>query len=494
VAATARASGFDVPIVGTAQSGPVSRDAAALHHDPAQLGFLPRAELQLGGGAIVASIGYQRDFRGTYQLADTLQFDDPIDPGYVDPTKTGRADAVRTTPAGPVGGVLFGVPLVRDRLGLGGGVYVPYAAVLDWPDDGPQKFQIREAFLASTNFALGLGVRLHEKVSIGAGVAYVLTFLELSKVQDFAAVDDFHDALADPPVNQANDFGVDAPSTVRELDVLARPIWIQNAVSHGVTFNAALAVRPTERVDLALVYQHGSRVRARGDFTLDMDDDFFTQDLAAEGLSYPPVVRGDAEVRLRLPMRLTFGAGVEAHRRFRLDGFVSYVFYRRVDAFDIRLASPDLAQPELGVPGESRQVLPRDWNDVVNVELYGRIRPLAAMVLSVMVGYESPASPGATIDAASPDGHRILWGLGLGHTFRDRFQLLVDAELHHMVPRTVTSSEHDLGNGTYRLVIAQLGLAGRVLFDFRGAKAAGRPGAPAPALGAATEDPAGSGR
>jgi long-chain fatty acid transport protein len=475
VPASAQASGFDLPTVGSAQSGPVTRDAAALHHNPGQLGYLGRAELMLNGAVIVADIGYQRDYLGNYQLSDTLEFQDPIDPAYLDPSKTGTtAQKVSTRPVGPTGGLFVGVPLVHERVTLGAGVAVPYAAILDFPDDGAQKFQVREAFVASTNIGLGLGARLHEKISIGAGVFYVLSFLELSKVQDFAAVDLFHDALAEPPVNQPNSFGVDAPSTVRELDVLARPIWIQNGISHGVTFNAGLAIRPTDRLDLALAYQHGSRVNAKGKFLLDMDDDFFTQDLSAEGLQYPAVVEGNATVAFHLPMRVTLGAGYDISDKFRLDGFASYVFYRRVDQFDITLQSPDLAQPALGVGDTSSQVLPRDWKDVINVEVNGRIRPTDPILISVMLGYNSPASPDSTIDTASPDGHRVLWGLGFGYMFKDRFQLLVDAKLHHMLPRTVTGSDYDLGNGKYSLFIGQFGLTGRVLFDFTGAKSAKR--------------------
>jgi long-chain fatty acid transport protein len=473
------ASGFDLPQVGTSQSGPVSRDAAALHHNPAQLGYLSRAEILIGAGVVVANVGYERDYRGPYQLSDTLQFDDPIDAAYLDPNKGGLADPVSTNPVGPAGGLFVGIPLVENRLGLGIGASVPYAAILDFPDEGAQKFQIREAFVTGANISAGLGVQLHKVVSLGASVSYALTFLELSKVQDLAGVDFFHDALQEPPVNQPNDFGVNAPSTVRELDVLARPIWIEDAVSHGVTFNAGLALRPTDRLDLAVVYHHSSRVRANGKFTLDFNDDFFTQDLAAEGLQYPPVVEGDALVEFTFPNRLTVGAGYDISSKFRLDGFASYVFYRTVDAFLITTESPDLEQPELGVPGKTTQVLPREWTDVVNIEINGRIRPTDALLLSVTLGYNSPASPDSTVDAASPDGHRLIWGLGFGYTFKDRFQLLADAKFHNMIPRNVTQSRHDLGNGTYRLFIAQIGLAGRILFDFSGAKPASRKSAPA---------------
>jgi hypothetical protein len=47
-----------------------------------------------------------------------------------------------------------------------------------------------------------------------------------------------------------------------------------------------------------------------------------------------------------------------------------------------------------------------------------------------------------------------------------------------MLPRTVTTSDHDLGNGKYSLFIGQFGLTGRVLFGFTGAKSAKRTAPP----------------
>jgi long-chain fatty acid transport protein len=473
---TAHASGFDLPYVGSTHSGPVTRDAAAVHHNPAQLVGLVRPELMIVGGAVVAHVGYRREYRGTYAQSDTLQLRDPIDPAYVDAGKTGPTDRVTTTPAGPVGGLFAAFAPIQERLALGVGIAVPHAAILDFPATGPQRFAVQRAFLSTFDVGGGVAVRLHDMIALGASASWVLGLLELSKVQDFAAVDDFHTTLARPPVNQANDFGSDAPSTVRELDVLARPIRIENVVSHGVTFGAGLAIRPADRVDLALVYRHGSRFHGRGEFMLDMNDDFFTQDLASEGLSYPPVARGRAIVDFRLPMRVLGAVGVTVGPRLRLEARGSWVAWHRLDAFRITLRSPDLAQPELGVPPTSRQPLERRWRDVGEAELWARIRPAERVSVSAMIGYASPASPDSTIDAASPDGHRVQWAGGVAVVAVDRLTLLVDAELHHAIPRTVSTSDHDLGNGRYDLFVAQLGVGARVFLGPAGAK-------PAPARG-----------
>lgn len=271
-ARTVAASGFDAPALGSGQSSPVARDAAAVHFNPGQLGYIDRTELDAGLGLIFGAIGYQRERRGQYQYADNFDFSDPVDPADLDPSRTGSTDAVRATPVGPIFDGFVAVPVIADRLTIGAGFYIPYAALLSLPPGGDQRFQAQSITLISTHTTVSAGLKLHDVISIGAGVSYVLSIMQLSKVQDFGAVQSFAEGLAGPPINQQNSFGPDAPSTVRELDVLARQADIGPAWSHGVSFNAGIALRPTKKLDLALVYQHGSKMRLNGDFTLNMDD------------------------------------------------------------------------------------------------------------------------------------------------------------------------------------------------------------------------------
>ncbi len=458
------ASGLDAPQVGSQSSSPVTADAAAVHWNPGELGFLERGSFDFGAGLIFGRIGYQRDRRGQYQYEDNLDFAEPIAGEDLDPNKTGLDRTVAATPAGPTFDAFVAAPVIADRLVIGGGVYVPYAAILNFPADGPQRFALQSISLVSLHTTLSMAVKVHDRVSIGAGATYVFSFLELSKIQDFGAIDLLGDALADDPIAQDNDFGSDAPPTVRELDVMARPISIERAVSHSPSFNVGMAIQATDRVNLGLVYQHGSRLRFRGDFQLNMDDDFFTQDLAAQGLQYPALVRGDAEVELRLPKRVTVGAGIDASSRIRIDAWASYATYQEFDVIAIDLVSPDLAQPELGLGTRASQPLVRDWKGTVHVEVAPRVRVGKRLQVNTLAGYHSPASPDSTIDLASPDGHRIVFGGGVDVTLSERWSVLADLEGQAIVPRTVNSSQADLGNGRYSIILAQLGLHARMRF------------------------------
>ncbi|MEX1363995.1 MAG: outer membrane protein transport protein [Nannocystaceae bacterium] len=463
----AAASGFDAPTVGSGQSSPVARDAAAVHYNPGQLGFIDRTELDVGLGIIFGSVGYQRDRRGQYQYADNFDFAAPVDPADLDPSRTGLTEAVGSTPVGPILDAFVAIPVIADRLTIGAGFYIPYAAILSLPEGGDQRYQAQSVTLLSTHTTLSAGLRLHDVISIGAGVSYVLSMMELSKVQDFGAVQVFGDGLASPPINQQNSFGPDAPSTVRELDVLSRQARIGPAWSHGVSFNVGVALRPTSKLDLALVYQHGSRMRLRGDFTLDMDDDFFTQDLAAQGLQFPPLVSGDAEIGLSLPKRLTLGAGYRVHPKVSLDGSLSYVFYSDFDVIDIELQSPQLAQPALGIGDSVPQDLVRDWRNTLHAELNVRGQATEKLLISGTLGYQSGASPDSTVDMSSPDGHRLVGGAGMEYAISDRFSMVGDVRVQGNVPRTVTESDFDLGNGTYKLFLGAVTVHAKIRFGGR---------------------------
>src|SRR5690606_20730927 len=145
------------------------------------------------------------DRLGAYQYPDSLQYAEPIDPAYLDPNKTGGYPRVNSPILSPNAGGFVSAPILKDRLTLGFGVYVPYAAPLKFPADGPQKFALQEAFIAVANVSLGVGVKVHKRVSFGVSASYVLGIAQLKRIQDFAAVDLFGDALARPPINQPND-------------------------------------------------------------------------------------------------------------------------------------------------------------------------------------------------------------------------------------------------------------------------------------------------
>ncbi|AUX48054.1 outer membrane protein [Sorangium cellulosum] len=454
-AGEARASGIDAPWVTSGASGPTSSDAAAVFWNPAALAGVKRPELLLGAGLIVGHATYQRERRGAYQTPDTLQFKLPLDPANADPGKAGRAEQVSTTPVAPTGNVFLAIPAIPNRLTVGVGLYVPYAAALSFPEDGAQRWQLRQAFIVSSSLTAAAGLTLTEQLALGAGVSYVGGLAELSKVQDFAGLNEFRDGLA--YLNQDNDFGPDASTELRELDVLARSISLKQAISHGASFHVGLTFTPTRDLRFGLTYQHSAAMRYKGKFAIDMNHPFFTQDLSEQGLRYKPLVEGDAVLSFTLPKRLTAGVGYRVNDRLSLDGLLSYVLYSDIKAFVVEATSPDLAQPKLGIIDRVTVTLPRRWNDTVWVEAGAKVGLTDGVIATASVGYQSAASPDSTIDVASPDGHRLIGDVGGIFKLSDRVSLSGDVRVQGILPRTVTESEHDLGNGTYTLLLTTVG-------------------------------------
>jgi long-chain fatty acid transport protein len=450
------------PLVGTQLSGPATADPAAVHHNPAMLGFIDEPTLLAGGLLVLADIEYRRERRALYQREDSVDFALPIEPDAVDPSKTGFAPNETAHPIG-LAPTLFGVyPFRAQKLAVGLGVYAPFAALASFDPDGAQRFALQKGNIASLFVTPSLAYRPFRQLSIGAGISYVLGVAELRKVQDFAGLADVGGGLASPPVNQANDFGPDAPPGVRELEVMARPIAIRNAIAHAATFNVGVAVEPSSSWRLGLSYQHSASMHFRGEFTLDMDNDFFTQDLENQGFRYPARVTGDADLAFTLPGALRFGAAWAASERFSFGLSTSYTFWSQLDAIRVTVKSPQLVQPELGLPDRSTVALPRRYHDTIGGDVTARWQASSDVAVWLPLGYRSNATPDATIDVGSVDGDRLVFGFGGLWQLARRYALVGDAQLQTILPRKVVGSENDLGNGEYRLHLFTLGLALRV--------------------------------
>ncbi|NCG22177.1 MAG: hypothetical protein GWP91_24440 [Rhodobacterales bacterium] len=439
--------------MGSGLSGPTTADAAAVHWNPAMLTHLKRGQVMGGLGLIGGVISYTRVRTGNYQIADSLQFSQPVPSEYIDPSRRGFDDKVTTTPFAPSGDLFVATSKIGGRWVFGFGTAVPYAAPLNFPEDGPQRFQLQQAFIVATQTTGSVAVELSDVFSLGAGISLVSGLASISKVQDFAGVDPFHDALANPPINQDNPFGLDAPSTVRELDVLARPFTFTDGQSIGVDFNVGLAIQPSDKLTFGFSYQHGSRLKFKGDFAMDMDHPFFTTDLAAQGLAYDAFITGEGELSFRLPNRIVAGSSVALSDKVAMDTQFSWIRYSVLDSFALTLTSPQLAQPAIGLPDTFSVTLPRDWVDTFHVENRFAAQLSPSFLGAFTVGYHSPASPDSTIDVSSPDGHRLIGATTGKLGLSDRTDLVTDLEVQGILPRDVTESDFDLGNGRYSIVL-----------------------------------------
>ncbi len=447
------------PNVGTGLSGAATVDPAAVWWNPGLLGFIDRPTVLLGGSLIVGDIEYTRVRRATYQRSDALGFALPVPPENVDPSRTGTAPTATANPIAAAPTAFLSVPIAvgSSRIVASLGVYSPYAALLTFDPDGAQKWALQAATIVTAFVTPSITWRISDAVSIGAGASYVFGFAELARVQDFATLGDVGAALSRPPISQRNDFGPSAPPGVRELDVMARPIRLRRMTASGFTFNAGIAIRPTRDLIIGLSYQHSTEMTFAGRFELDLNDPFFTRDLASQGLQFPARVEGEATLSFPLPRAIRAAVSWQATPKLGFGVNGEYVTWSMVESFDGRVRSPQLAQPQLGLADTTQLSLPRRWNDTIAVEATGRYSISDRVMLWLTGGYHSSASPDATIDVASPDGDRVVAALGARIRVDDRWTLYGDAEVQTIIPRTVVGSDYDLGNGEYHLTLVNLG-------------------------------------
>ncbi len=454
----AAASGLSAPVVGTTRSGTNNVDPAATFWNPAQLAFIEQPRLMLGANLVLGSVRYTRQRYGLYQQSDSFDFALPIDASAVDPSKTGESEATNTFIAGPQPDISLAIPFGDSGLVAGVGLFAPFVALIDFDEDGAQRFQVQNATIAVIATGGSLAYRVSDNFSFGAGVGYLIGIAELEKISDFATLDDLGAGLAGPPVNQENDFGSDAPVGVRELDVLARPTQISGAVARGVTFNVGIAARLADRVRLAVSYHHSAVMHFRGTFELNMDDDFFTQDLAAQGLQFDPLIEGEASISFTVPNRIFAGLAYRVSDRVELGLNLEYGMWSTIDTFDVVIKSEQLRQEAIGLPDTATLTLKRDWHNTVSASLLADYAISERVLGWAMAGYQQGAVPDSTIDTASPDGHRIEFAIGGDVILSRRYRMIADAKMQQVLRRTVTTSEYDLGNGTYGMTLFSIGL------------------------------------
>lgn len=453
---SAWASGLELPAPGTTRSGVARIDAAAVHYNPAGIGLLARPSLLGSGGLLVANVAYTRERIGRYQFADSFDFALPIDEADIDPSLTGRAATVSDNPVSAIGDLFYAHPLAGLPLSLGLGVYVPYGAVLDLPDDGAQRWAVQDVTILAAALTPAVAFSPDERVSIGVSMPVYAGFAELSRVQDFAEISDVGDALERPPINQPNDFGPDAPTGVRELDVMGRQTVLSRATGIAPTFATGLSVRPTDRLTIGASYTHRAAMTFSGDIQIDMDDDFFTQDLADQGLQFVPLVEGNGTLSFVLPWSARLGVVAQVAPRHELMFSAALVGWSTVERFDVRAQSPDLAQPELGLPSTVSLAVERNWRNTWDAEAVHTWQVRPEIDFWYGLGLHSPAPPDSHMDLAAIDGWRATGVSGGAYALSAEIRLLFDAELQTVLSREVRSSRNDIGNGTYSLTILRL--------------------------------------
>lgn len=474
------ASGLSAPVVGTSASSVVARDPAAVYWNPAMLtGVVDEqtSEWLLAASLLYLDVRYDRTRLGDYQHRDSLRFKSPIPEDDIDPAISGPAgksvssDFIRVFGVPATAPQVFYARKIDEDFAVGAGVFVPFGAAIAFDDDGAQKWALQSVDLLTGEFAGSASYRVDDTLSVGVGGGLVVGALKLRKVVDLASTPLMRDAFANPPIGQPNSFGPDAPSEVRELDVLSRPVTIGWGFTASWSARIGVAYQPLPELQLGASYTHRVPLVFTGGFELDMNDPLFTHDLVAQGLKYPATVTGEAEVTFPVPPSLNLGAAWRIDDQWMVGANASLFFNSVVDVLGASLTSNQLVQPELGLGPDAAVDLPRDWSDTWHFDVRGMYFAKDWFVGGVL-GYHTAASPDSTLDVASPDGPRVLGAGTFGHDLcgwtgwcESGVDLIADLHVQYVLPRENSGSDYDLANGTYALLL-MAGTAGfRLQFE-----------------------------
>jgi long-chain fatty acid transport protein len=180
-------------MIGSGQSGPTTRDGAAVHWNPANLAYMKKGEFFGGLMLVAGDIRYQRNYRGTYQTPDTLEFKTPIDPSEnIDSTKVGYGPG-QGQPDRPARQHLHRPPADQEPPRVRPRRLRALRRPAQVPRNGPQAWQLQQAFIVASQHHRQRRRARQRLRLVGAGVSYVLGFAELAKLQDFGSVQEFGD-------------------------------------------------------------------------------------------------------------------------------------------------------------------------------------------------------------------------------------------------------------------------------------------------------------
>lgn len=385
-AGAARAAGFASAEFGGEHGNVVATNPTALYFNPAGIAFSEGTAFYAGGVVALR--------RGTWVHARAAT-EVPPPPG-AEGADTGEARF-----SNPFGAPALGVTTKLHWLSLGAAFYVPFGGRLRWDKnqkfvgsptfpqaaDGVQRWTITEGALTYLYFTLGAAVRLG-RLAVGLTGNLVHSSVKLTQAKSSNPQED---------VDPANEYRI-------RLDVSG----VQASFGVGAMFEAV-----TDRLWLGASYQ-----AQPGLGTIALDG---TLTRMLDGASAPP----DAVTyRQALPDIVRLGGRFRASSTFELRLFGDVTRWSRLqtECLSTRdqpcavLASGEAANPY------TIQNLRRSWNDTYGVRAGLSFWPRTTVELFAGVGYETAATPDATLDPALPDASAVRAALGgriaIGHGWR----------------------------------------------------------------------------
>ncbi len=371
-------SGVGIRGMGRAAANVVGADdLSAQYYNPAALTRLNNAVgLQLAG--VHQHVYFDREDE-TLTGGDTLSFD-PV---------------TNSAPPMPIPNLAAATSFGLEDFTLAVGMYTPYAPLLTFPEDGPQRFSLSTSTVLSGNIGPSAAYRFFDQLSVGAGVSY--TFLQVEQ--------SLSSHMAPRSVTATDDLAYDIRTSISAQDMFA------------ITWNAGLLWEPSERFNLALAFVPPVHFDATGTLTADFSSNAYYTGESGMGQIILVESVSDDTVTLDVTMPMILRGGVLValgdDKELELDvAWQRWSMLGNLTLSDIDLTI-DLSTEDDAIISDDI-VLPTTLKDAFAVRLGGEHRVRERFTGRLGVMFETSAVDGSYQAVMMPDG--IKFGYGLGGT------------------------------------------------------------------------------
>lgn len=401
----AHAGGFYVPEVGaraTAMGGAATAaqsDASAIVHNPAAIAGQPGTSVQLGAALVFPKINFFRR---------------PVD----DPSTGQRVEFEGASNTNSVGAVPYLAAIsnaLHPDLSIGLGVYAPFAAALDLPEDGAQRHVATALHLTTIFVGPAVAYRIDEHLSVGVSASYVFGEIEIAQKNAIQFVTGDPEQFPDP------DPAVEGTTAITAHDSfgIAVKAGLHYATQH---FSLGLSVLVPPKLVL-----EGEATVSNPGITELRDDDGNT--VMAAGAR-----RDNVRLEIPLPIIVGLGAAVRPTHGLTIALDATYQGWSRFDTLTVDFRSQPVLLP---TPGAFLYdvVAENAWHDTVSVRLGAEyVLDVVPLALRAGVFYDQSPIDDAHFDLLAPDSDKL--GVGLGGSYRiglgDTFAVDIEVAVLHI--------------------------------------------------------------
>lgn len=278
-------------------------------------------------------------------------------------------------------------------LALGLGAFVNFGLGTTWSNNGPFRYVATDTQLRTTTYNANIAKKFGDIFSIAAGVDYMTTDVRYDAMYPFAAFEaGSHDGYQ-----------------------------IMEGSGAGWGYNAAVLVKPTESLKLAVTYRSNIKTTVSGDISLLNFPGTLRPLLMANGISGDDY-KSSAEVDIDYPAILVFGVAFKPVEKLTLEADVNYTGWSSYDQLEFKFDKP------LSTPGgvailPSKSTQKKDYENTVAYHVGGAYAYNDNLTLRAGYYFDPTPVPDKTFDPRLPDADRNLVALGFGYKASDNFTL-----------------------------------------------------------------------